>query len=129
MAADAKILKWHSDCAMPNRIKILREERDWTQEALAERINTTHSTIQRLESGKRELKEKWVRLLSKAFNCHPGELFEPITGAPPGAGGKASAYEARMTPSVRAAWFQVGDTLLESARPSRRRPRQADQSG
>jgi transcriptional regulator with XRE-family HTH domain len=61
------------------RIKELRHERALTQQQLADRVGTTHATIQRLESGNRGVDEKWVRRIARAFNVHPGELFEPIS--------------------------------------------------
>lgn len=37
---------------MKNRLKVLRAERDWTQEALAERLGVTRHAIMAIESGK-----------------------------------------------------------------------------
>ena len=37
---------------MKNRLKVLRAERDWTQEALADRLGVTRHAIMAIESGK-----------------------------------------------------------------------------
>lgn len=61
-----------------NRLKTLRQKRRLTQEQLAARIGTTHSTIQRLENSKRRLTSHWVYKLADALQCHPGELFREV---------------------------------------------------
>lgn len=63
---------------MSNRLKALRLLRDLTQEELAEKVGVTHSTIQRIESGKRQLTEDMVMRLARALSVHPGELFAPM---------------------------------------------------
>lgn len=62
----------------PNRLKLLREARELTQEEVADRCDTTHSTIQRLEARKRRLTSHWVYRLAHALDCHPGELFSEL---------------------------------------------------
>ena len=37
---------------MKNRLKVLRAERDWTQETLAEQLGVTRHAIMAIESGK-----------------------------------------------------------------------------
>lgn len=37
---------------MKNRLKVLRAERDWTQEMLADRLGVTRHAIMAIESGK-----------------------------------------------------------------------------
>lgn len=49
------------------RIKEAREARGWTQERLAEAINTTQQTIQRWESGQTDVKSNQLKEISKAL--------------------------------------------------------------
>ncbi len=62
----------------PNRVRLLRDEADLTQEQLAEACGTSHSTIQRIESRKRGLTGDWTIKISRALGRHPGELFEAL---------------------------------------------------
>ena len=57
-----------------NRIKVLRESRDLSLEALAAKVGTTNQQISLLESGKRRLTVDWLYRLSKALKCHPWEV-------------------------------------------------------
>lgn len=49
------------------RIKEAREARGWTQEQLAEAVNTTQQTIQRWESGQTDVKSNQIKAISKAL--------------------------------------------------------------
>jgi transcriptional regulator with XRE-family HTH domain len=51
-----------------HRVKILREDHGWSQEALARRIGTTATQINRLEKGKRKLSAEWLMSLCAAFD-------------------------------------------------------------
>ena len=46
-----------------------------TQGRLGDACNTTHTTIQQLENGKRQLSERWLRVISKALGCAPSYLL------------------------------------------------------
>lgn len=59
-----------------NRIKVLRESRDLSLEALAAKVGTTNQQISLLESGKRRLTVDWLYRLSKALKCHPWEVVD-----------------------------------------------------
>lgn len=98
-----------------NRIKELREDRGWTQQNLADKLEVTQSTVQRWENGGRKLSERRIRHLGGIFDCHPGEILEKIKGgASIGREEKrAIAFARQMTSSQRSAWFQIGDTLIE----------------
>lgn len=61
-----------------NRIKDLRVERELTQAQLAEMLGTTDATIQRLESGKRQLTEKWAKKISEVLGVDLGQVFGQI---------------------------------------------------
>jgi transcriptional regulator with XRE-family HTH domain len=53
----------------------LRKGRGWSMEALARRINTTASTINKLEKGQMRLTEDWLERLADAFDCTKAELL------------------------------------------------------
>lgn len=59
-----------------NNIRKLRLNRGWTQKQLAVKVHTVHQHIQRLESGKRGLSEKWINKLKGVFQCTRDELFD-----------------------------------------------------
>ena len=53
----------------------LRAGRGWSMEALARRVNTTASTINKLEKGQMQLTEDWLGRLADAFDCTKAELL------------------------------------------------------
>lgn len=65
---------------MENRLKLLRKAKYFTQASLAEAVNTTSPTVQRLESGQAQLTPKWAERFSSALGCHPAELFLDMKG-------------------------------------------------
>lgn len=66
-----------------NRIKELRIERNLTQAQLAEMIGTTDATIQRLETGKRQLTQKWAEKISSNLGVEVASLFGNILPTSP----------------------------------------------
>lgn len=64
-----------------NRIKLLRDERKWTLADLAQRVGTSHATIQRLETGKMQLTEEWATRIAKALSVQLPEIFGEIVPA------------------------------------------------
>lgn len=64
-----------------NRIKELRVARGLTQAQLAEVVGTTDATIQRLESGRRQLTERWATQISTVLGVDVSELFGSILPA------------------------------------------------
>lgn len=73
---------------MANMLRTLREAAGLTQAALAERINTTQSQIDRLEKGERRLTIDWMTRLGGALGVEPAALMGPIelrsvTASPP----------------------------------------------
>jgi transcriptional regulator with XRE-family HTH domain len=93
LVAFGQYLSYHSgDLPLPekgypvymNRIKELRKARNLTQEQLAELLGTTDATIQRLESGKRQLTERWAAQISTVLGVDVTEVFGailPVTNA------------------------------------------------
>lgn len=59
-----------------NRIREIREGLGVSAEDLAEKLQTTATTIRRLETGKRQLTELWMRRIATALNVHPAELLD-----------------------------------------------------
>lgn len=59
----------------PHYLRAWREERQLTQEQLAERIDYTHGTISRLETGRNDLTQEMILKLSSALRIWPGDLF------------------------------------------------------
>lgn len=66
-----------------NRIKELRLERHLTQADLAEMTETTDATIQRLETGQRQLTEKWAVKIASAMSVDVVEVFGRILPVAP----------------------------------------------
>jgi transcriptional regulator with XRE-family HTH domain len=69
--------------AAVNRIKELRESRGLTLAQLADRVGTSHATIQRLESGKMRLNQDWIDKISAALSVQISEIFGDIVPATP----------------------------------------------
>lgn len=63
-----------------NKIKKLRLEKGWTQKELAAKVNTVHQNIQRFETGKRALSQKWIKKLTQALECTADQLLEDGRG-------------------------------------------------
>lgn len=67
---------------MNNRIKVLRESRGLSLEALATKVSATNQQISLLESGKRRLTVDWLYRLSEALECHPWEVVNEVAPQP-----------------------------------------------
>lgn len=68
---------------MSNHLKAWRKYRDMSGDKLAAAVKekTGHQTdktqISKLERGERKLTTEWLRLLSEALDCQPGDLLRP----------------------------------------------------
>lgn len=118
MAADNRSGLEHPRRMASNRIRELREARGLTLEELADRLGTTHPTVQRWESGKRGF-DRWVQKLSEVLGVHPGELYRPM----PEKGASLTEMERqaaelvkRLPADQRAAWLQIGRGLTGETR-------------
>jgi transcriptional regulator with XRE-family HTH domain len=67
--------------ASMNRIRELRESRGLTLAQLADRVGTSHATIQRLEAGKMRLTQDWADKISAALKVQFSEIFGDIVPA------------------------------------------------
>ena len=61
---------------MSNRVKELREDRNWTQGDLADRIGVTWQTISRIENAHTRIMPKHEKTLAKAFGIDPSSLYD-----------------------------------------------------
>jgi len=62
---------------MKNRLKVLRAERDWSQEDLANRARVSRQTINAIETGKYSPSLALAFKLSRLFNQSIEQIFEP----------------------------------------------------
>lgn len=60
---------------MHNRIKELRTARGWSMRELADRANSSASTINGLEKGKTQINVAWLQRLSEVFEVPPEEIL------------------------------------------------------
>jgi putative transcriptional regulator len=62
---------------MKNRLKVLRAERDWTQEDLAERLGVSRQTVNAVETGKYDPSLPLAFKLSHLFGQRIEDIFTP----------------------------------------------------
>jgi putative transcriptional regulator len=60
-----------------NRLKVLRAERDWTQEDLAERLQVSRQTVNAIETGKYDPSLPLAFKLSHVLGQRIEEIFSP----------------------------------------------------
>ena len=72
-------------------IRSLRDERGWTQEQLARRLNCSKQTINNYEHSRRAPSYETLALLADVFNVPIGSLIAPEDPAAPRTEGKADA--------------------------------------
>lgn len=61
---------------MRNQIKALLQERDWTNDMLAEKIGAHTTTVSRLINSRIMLDERWLLKLAEAFDVPPAAILE-----------------------------------------------------
>jgi transcriptional regulator with XRE-family HTH domain len=85
-----------------NKIRNIRDSKGLTLDELGELMGTTGATVQRLETGKRRLTDKWLHRLRDALDVPLIELLEdPEAPVPAGL---------ELKGEVRAgAWLELGD--------------------
>lgn len=61
---------------MKNRLKILRAERDWTQERLAQELDVSRQTVNAIEKGKFDPSLPLAFKAARLFGLSIEEIFE-----------------------------------------------------
>ena len=62
---------------MKNRLKVLRAERDWSQERLAQELDVSRQAINAIERGKYDPSLPLAFKLAAVFDLTIEEIFEP----------------------------------------------------
>jgi putative transcriptional regulator len=62
---------------MKNRLKVLRAERDWSQEELANRLGVSRQAVNALELGKHDPSLQLAFTISNLFDQAIEEIFFP----------------------------------------------------
>ncbi len=62
---------------MKNRLKVLRAERDWSQQVLAERLGVSRQTINSIERGKYDPSLPLAFSFAQIFECQIEDIFQP----------------------------------------------------
>lgn len=60
---------------MNNRLKILRAERDWSQQDLAERLQVSRQSVNAIETGKYDPSLPLAFRIAELFNLRIEEIF------------------------------------------------------
>jgi phage repressor protein C with HTH and peptisase S24 domain len=68
---------------MPNRIEEIRRSIKLSMDELGERVGATGSQISKLEKGRQQLTEQWMKRLAQALGVEPMDLLEPGATARP----------------------------------------------
>ncbi len=62
---------------MDNRLKVLRAERDWSQEVLGQQVGVSRQTINAIERGKYDPSLPLAFKFARLFDLAIEEIFEP----------------------------------------------------
>lgn len=62
---------------MRSRLKLLRAERDWSQEQLAHRLGVSRQTVNAVETGRYEPSLSLAFKMARLFGCPIESIFEP----------------------------------------------------
>ncbi len=62
---------------MNNRLKVLRAERDWSQEVLAQKVGVSRQTINAIERSKYDPSLPLAFKIARLFVLSIEEIFEP----------------------------------------------------
>ena len=62
---------------MKNRLRELRAEREWSQAALAERLDVSRQTVNAIETGKYDPSLPLAFTIAKLFKRNIEDIFEP----------------------------------------------------
>lgn len=74
-------MSFHADtirgAIMNNRLKVLRAERDWSQEVLGQKVGVSRQTINAIERGKYDPSLPLAFKFARLFTLSIEEIFEP----------------------------------------------------
>ena len=62
---------------MNNRIKVMRAERNWSQQVLADKLNVSRQTVNAIERGKYDPSLPLAFKMAHIFECKIEHIFEP----------------------------------------------------
>lgn len=62
---------------MKNRLKVLRAERDWTQQDLASALDVSRQTVNAIETGRYDPSLPLAFAIARLFGRHIEDVFEP----------------------------------------------------
>ncbi|MBS7669466.1 helix-turn-helix transcriptional regulator [Croceicoccus gelatinilyticus] len=62
---------------MKNRLKVLRAERDWSQQALADRLEVSRQSVNAIETGKYDPSLPLAFKIAEVFGLPIEEIFMP----------------------------------------------------
>lgn len=65
---------------LPNRVREWRLRRELTLRDVAKEIGLAHGSVQRIETGVRELNQFWMEKLAELFQCQPADLLRTDLG-------------------------------------------------
>lgn len=66
---------------MKNRLRVLRAEREWSQAALAERLEVSRQTVNAVETGKYDPSLPLAFRIARVFGRKIEEIFDDREGA------------------------------------------------
>ena len=62
---------------MKDRLRVLRAEREWSQAALADRLDVSRQTVNAIETGKYDPSLPLAFTIAKLFKRNIEDIFEP----------------------------------------------------
>ena len=68
---------------MKNRLKVLRAERDWSQQDLADRLEVSRQSVNAIEKGRYDPSLPLAFRIADLFEMRIEDLFEPDATPPP----------------------------------------------
>lgn len=66
---------------MKNRLKVLRAERNWSQQDLAERLDVSRQSVNAIETGKYDPSLPLAFRIADVFGCTIEDIFQRGEGA------------------------------------------------
>lgn len=64
-------------CSLKNRLKVLRAERDWSQQDLAEQLDVSRQSVNAIETGRYDPSLPLAFRIAQVFAMQIEDIFEP----------------------------------------------------